>query len=196
MKNRTLRLLKILILAAASIGFIPAAKAEIGLAAVVNASKARNVNAVRSYTSDSKISGGVALLLKSRLNSLGFESGAIYVNRKIAYGSLYTENANWIQIPVLGRLYLSNSVSLGLGAYAALAVGDAERETSTTTTEHTYESLGRKKLDFGWVVAATVDLPHSFIEARYNSGIRNLLKNTTVNELKYSDLQLLLGLRF
>lgn len=162
---------------------------------MVNASKAHNKNVTRSYTSDAKLSLGAALFYGTRGGALGYELGLAYVNRKIAYGSLYTENAYWLQAPLLLRINFF-PYSLGLGGYAAYALGSATREAASGTTTHTYDSISRRKLDYGLTAAFAIVLRPFFFEARYNHGLANLAKYSSLTTLAYTDAQLFAGVKF
>ena len=135
-----LSILSLLILA------IPTASwaASFSLAGVANVAKARNLNPTRSYTSDGKLAFGAALLVEGEPLAtnrvLTTELGLVYVQRKTGYGTLYTEESTWFELPLLERLHIMN-FSLGAGLYLAKATGDVKRIYSAQTNIYSYDDL-------------------------------------------------------
>ena len=185
-------------------GLVPASawSATFSLAGAANAAKARNTNPTRSYTSDAKFGFGAALLIEGQpLATNGVfttEFGLVYAPRNTGYGTFYTEKTTWVELPLLERIHILG-FSLGVGGYLAKATGDIKRTYATGATTYTYDDVQRATIDYGAAFAVGYEFKligaKLFADARYNYGLRNL--STAQNlEYKYTDLQLLLGVRF
>jgi|GEM_PF-4362975 len=155
---------------------------------------------------------GAGLLFEIRMMpAIGFEFGALYMQRKYEYNTVVPTNtrttvsASLYEFPVLLRMHLGRLFSLGVGGYYAKAAGDLGTETRTeggpaSKQTATYTSRNLTSTDYGALVSLALyfrlaPITHFTIDGRYAIGMKN---NSTVagTERKYNDMQLLAGLQF
>ena len=182
----------------------------IEVAGVDNAAVTNNTNVTRSYTSDRYTGFGVGLLVEgkpfgdssmfgssSSMDGLYTELGLLYYPRMVGYGTSGTQSSNWLVLPLVEKYYFWN-LSIGGGVYVAHAVGSIHSTSvAGTTGAFTFADGNLTTLDYGW----TANLGYSFsfwnlfTDLRYDVGLNNLTK-TTGDTYKFSEYQLLVGVRF
>jgi hypothetical protein len=129
----------------------------------------------------------------------GIELGVMYFSRGFNATTddftTYAFTANFLQFPLLLKLWLTKRVSFGLGGYYAIPVG----ELKYTFTEGTFYSPYTVPYDYG--VAGQVRYTvksmralHLFFDLRYNYGLANIV--TTGTPVHYEDLAIYIGIRF
>jgi hypothetical protein len=101
------------------------------------------------------------------------------------------------------KAYLANVLSIGVGAYYATYSGDMKETTKTlsgsSTSNRSFAAASHEKSDFGLVTSLGIYIPISpvsriILDGRYNIGMKD--NNTSAAELKYNDIQALLGIQF
>lgn len=141
--------------------------------------------------------GGGALLEFGMLPAVGLEFGALYLPRKFEYtvgaSTLATSEFNTVQFPVILRATLGGILSLGVGGYYAY-YPDAPDVRDSTNARLTHDNS-----DYGVATSVALYMPFSpisrfMIDGRYNIGVKDNLPGS--RELKYNDLQVLVGLQF
>ena len=169
-------------------------------AGIANVSTASNSNVTRSYTSDGYLGVGAGALVEGKpwlaLSMLDTEVGLLYYQREVGYGTLGTQTSNWLELPVLERIRFLG-FSIGAGLYMARGIGSLKSQSGGGTTSYSYADANIRDFDFGWVGALSYTLPvfGLFADLRYNGGLRNL-SNIINDTYKFSDVQLLVGVRF
>lgn len=116
---------------------------------------------------------GAGLLMESELGRrTGLETGLLVMDRRYTVYNVQSV-VRKLHAPLLARFWLSRFVSLGLGPYLALKVGDAESRLRDGTVLDGGEDLtsSGKRLEFGFEAAAAINVSFGsksgiFIEAR------------------------------
>lgn len=196
-----------LVLAASALGATEASAAMFKLLGAANlTSKAYDSTGLAGATFTGKFAfgGGAAVVLGSGTAAL--ELGANYLTRNFTIEQPGASSANkysMVNIPVMLRLNLGRVVSVGVGGYANLAMGNFTEEsggvTSTTPVKDTLKST-----EFGAVASLGFDIPMGastglVIDGRYTMALAEALNDATVaggNSWKPSDIQAFVGLRF
>jgi|GEM_PF-1990842 len=133
------------------------------------------------------------LLLATPLWGSGFdlEAGVISLAQQSERDDILpsrTQKMQFLQVPVVLRYRLDESISLGAGFYAAFAQGNVEMNQNGIQTQLSYESLGYQKTDTGLILnlrARFAMAPpfYLILDARYQHGLSNLaqLPNDVLN---------------
>ncbi|MGE4234296.1 MAG: outer membrane beta-barrel protein [Bacteriovoracia bacterium] len=117
----------------------------------------------------------------------GLEIGALFMTRKTSYSLAVetypgrTEQAttsleiNAVEVPLVFRFWLARAISIGLGGYYGIAVGDASVSTKIGNTSYTSTSPASGS-DYGAIGNIRLDIPFgkSFgfvIDGRYLYGL-------------------------
>ena len=125
------------------------------------------------------------------------EFGAGYVSESVQDpfigATTITLTTNWIQVPLLFKLWPTDFFAIGLGGYLGFGVGDVSGEVSANdgsgslsgSTSH--ETVGMKTLDYGLLADMGFHIPVTqtlrlSIQGRYEYGLANLTKNTDNNQ--------------
>lgn len=175
----------------------PALAAKLSLVGAANLSTLEaNFVSAPDYKGKEAFGGGV-LLEMGMMPAIGMEFGALYLPRKFEYSSGATANRvaelNMLQFPVLLRATLGGVLSLGVGGYYAIY----------KDRPPVYNSIGNElshtDSDYGVATSLALYMPFSpisrfMIDGRYNIGVKNNIAGT--GELKYTDMQVLVGLQF
>jgi hypothetical protein len=111
-----------------------------------------------------------------------------------------TQKMQFIQVPLLLRYHLDQSISLGVGGYAAFAQGNVQTTQTSVTTETPYETLFLNKTDAGLLLNIHVRFAmappfYAIIDARYQHGLMNMAK-TQNDLLNTRSVQAMAGLSY
>ncbi len=166
----------------------------------------------QAYTSQLGLGGGLEFSFPFGGN-LSFDFGGLYVPRKYqtdvtsgaTKGASIVSTQTALQVPVLLRWWLGRMFSIGVGGYYDKYVGDIKQSTTlapglkATTSALTYLDASQSTSDYGATAAIGFDFPLGVssglvIDGRYNLGLGNQV--TTSSTVKFSDVQVLVGLRF
>jgi hypothetical protein len=164
-----------------------------------------DVPAESGIDSDRKLGWGGGLLFDAPLApafSMGI--GALYIDRKfqVGTGSVRLERkVPTVMVPLEAKFWLGNAISLGVGAFGAVKVGDVTDTAiagggtlqSTTAADH-------ETIEYGLTASANLLFPVAertgiLLGARYLRGLKNGSKNAVYDE-KIDDLALQAGLNF
>jgi hypothetical protein len=158
--------------------------------------------------------GGGALVsfpLGSQSN-FEFEFGLIYAGRSFVEsdgGSFdFSYTGNTIQNPILLRYGFTRFMSLGVGFYGSLPIGDLVvtqngQTKSESYADHLASTLPLKTLDYGGLASVRFNVPITakldlMLDGRYlmslsNSAVKPQTPTGTATSYKFNDLQLLAG---
>lgn len=148
----------------------------------------------------SKIGYGAGVLFDASLASvMSVEFGLLFVNRKSESTSSFsvlgvpqtdtsTDSLNYIELPVILRAWLTPMFSLGAGGYYAQGIGSK------------FSGSGVTKNDYGAIGSAQLRLPMGgsafLLDGRYNYGFKNVNASSVALDLKYREIELLVGVTF
>jgi hypothetical protein len=173
-----------------------------------NLSNLKDSAAATTVTNSAKLNFGGGAQFEIMFGQVvGLEFGGIYLGRKfsqtdstvpITLESTYT----YVQIPLQLRFWLGRFVTLGVGGYYAIPVGDIKFSALGIEGTSTYAGAGLKTSDYGLLGSLGFNIPLGpavglMVEGRYAMGLQDL--NVTANPagtVKWSDIQFLAGLRF
>ena len=192
---------------------IPASawSAMIEVTSVVNAATTSSSNVTRSYTSDSYLAVGAGLLVEgkpwgdssmfsmsgSSMEGLYTESGILYYPRMVGYGTSGTQSSNWLVLPLMEKYHFWD-LDIGAGVYVAHAAGSMHTTSvSGTSGSFAFGEGNLRTTDYGYTLALgyAFSFWNLFVDLRDNTGMRNLT-TVTNSTYKFSEYQLLLGVRF
>ena len=177
-----------------------------GIAGVTGArNSSSNTAQGTGINADRKIGYGAGILIEAPFTeSLGIETGVLYVRRRFEVGTpglRITRTVPTVFVPLEARLWLGELFSVSGGAFGAIRVGDqSDKVTMGGSSLATFGSGSRERTEFGMTLAATLNLAAVnktgfFVEARYNRGFSNASQDGIYDE-HIDDLLLLAGLRF
>lgn len=173
----------------------PAWAAKLSLVGGTNLSKPEMSPATTAYKEKEAFGGG-AMLEFGFLPAIGLEFGALYLPRKFEYSvgaTPQTSEFNVYQFPVLLRATLGGILSLGVGGYYA------HYPDAPQVRDSLGNMLDHETSDYGVATSVAIYMPFSpisrfMIDGRYNIGVKDNLRSP--REMKYNDLQILVGLQF
>lgn len=148
-----------------------------------------------------KIGFGGGLQAEFRLGSkVGLELGALYLQRKTDEtfsGLTNTTTMPYIVAPLLFRLWLNPTISLGAGGYYAKGYGKIKSGSTTVS----YTTFGIKSQDYGVMGALGFNIKLSgstalLIDGRYALGLANASLGGGTTSFKNAEIDGLIGLRF
>ena len=149
--------------------------------------------------------GTFGLLLATPLWSSGFdlETGVVDLVQQSERDDVLpsrTQKMQFLQVPVVLRYRLDESISLGAGFYAAFAQGNVEMNQNGIETQLPYESLGYQKTDTGLILNlrarfAMAPPLYLILDARYQHGLSNLAQYTN-DVLNTRSIQAMAGLTY
>ena len=185
--------------------------AMIEVTSIVNAAQTSNTNITRSYTSDSYFAVGAGLLVEgkpmgdsslsfsssgSSMEGLYTESGLLYYPRMVGYGTSGIQTSNWMVLPLVEKFHFW-SISVGGGVYLAHAMGSIHTTLGTTSGSFAFGTGNLRTTDYGYTLALGYGFSfwNLFMDLRDDVGLRNLT-TVTGSTYKFSEYQLLLGVRF
>ena len=142
------------------------------------------------------------LIAFNLVGSLDFETGVIHATQKTeqAITPILNESMNWLEIPLLLRFQLDESLAFGLGGYVAFAQGDVT-QSQGVQTQRSYSSLGLKSNDSGVMVNlrarfAFAPPVYLVIDGRYLHGITNLATTGGSDIYNTRSIQALAGISY
>jgi len=104
---------------------------------------------------------------------------------------------NYVNLPVLVKLYLADGLSLDLGPQLGYLL-DAKlwgKEDGVSATVDAKEFLDMNKIDVGFAAGLTYNIGKFFLQGRYNIGFIDVVKDD-VDHSKNNVIQLGVGIRF
>jgi hypothetical protein len=178
----------------------PAWALKISLLGGANLSKPELTGSYAPAYKEKEAFGAGALLEFGMLPAIGLEFGALYLPRKFEYtvtggatpNSTIVSEFNMMQFPVLLRATLGGVLSIGVGGYYA-RYPDAPKVYNSINNE-----LAHSESDYGVATSLALYMPFSplsrfMIDGRYNIGVKDNM--TGIGSLKYTDMQVLVGLQ-
>lgn len=184
----------------------PAWAVKFSLVGGANLTTPEESPAPASYSAEAEFGGG-ALLEFGLVPSVGIEFGGLYLPRKFnkAYPTGITEGTTltMYQFPVVLKAYLADVLSLGIGGYYSKYKNDIRYETKTlggtVSSRGTLTAANHTENDYGLVTSLGIYIPFGtmarfMVDGRYNIGVKD--NSTTTSELKYNEMQVLVGLQF
>jgi hypothetical protein len=162
------------------------------------------VTGIPSVSSNTKLGFGGGAQVEFGLGPMaGLEVGAVYLGRKTdisplnpAFGEL---TYHYLQVPVQVRIWLNHFITVGVGGYYAMALGDITDANGNTAT---YSTAGLKKSDLGLIGSLGFNVPLApttslMAEGRYAMGLQDINDPAVAGaSTKWTDIQMLVGLRF
>lgn len=115
-----------------------------------------------------------------------------------------TTNTNYINVPVMLKIYASPDFSIDFGPQVGFNVYSKATEKASTKVDDSKVKVeetvdlkdGTKKVDFGVGVGATYNLTeNAFLQARYTLGLTKVFKGD-IMEAKNGNIQLAFGWKF
>jgi hypothetical protein len=171
-------------------------------------SSIKNTAAVATTTSSAKLGIGGGAQLELMLGQVvGLELGGLYLQRKFSTtDSLLAITAEstftYVQIPLQVRFWLGRFVTLGVGGYYAMGLGDIKSTALGIPITTTYAAAGTKTSDYGLLGSLGFNIPLGtsvaiLAEGRYAYGMQDLnVTKDPAGTAKWRDMQALIGLRF
>lgn len=182
----------------------PAHALKVAVVGAVNQTDPKVTGSI--YTGKSALGGG-ALLEFHVMPFVGFQVGALSLERKAAYesapGTTLEFSARMIEFPVLLKAYLGHFLSIGGGAYYAKysskvnwRLKSAAGESSGTFSP---SDIHNSTNDYGALASLALYFPLApltkiLVDGRYTMGAKN--NSTSSGTTHYNDMQLLAGLQF
>lgn len=183
----------------------PAMAMKFSLVGAANLSTPEASPATVTYSAVPDFGGG-ALLEFGLVPSVGLEFGGLYLKRNYdkanGFSKINTKLTMW-QFPVVLKAYLADVLSLGIGGYYSKYKDDVHLETRTAAgTAFSRSSLStelQEDSDYGLVTSLGIYIPFGtsarfMVDGRYNIGVKD--NSTSSTELKYNDMQVLVGFQF
>lgn len=195
--------MKIKLLVLGFLSIVGAATAQVqfsvGLKGGPNFSKLDvNSSPVDNYKNRAGFHGGAFMLIK--ISKIGIQPEVLFSKQGSNFsfnGSDYKSNFDYINIPVMLKLYTVAGINLQLGpqiGFLANAGGDAINSDGTPreSTKDLY-----KKSDLSAAFGVGWDLPFGLmIEGRYNLGLSKIQDNPDMDATKNQVIQVSLGYKF
>jgi hypothetical protein len=197
--------IRLLALSIVLMGISQSAKAEIGVMLGYNmwspSFSVPTAGVVSTVSGKGGFLGGLSYTA-SLVPMIGLEIDGLYVTRKAdlvltgLVNQTQTFSQNVIEIPVLLRLHLMPLISVGVGPYFALGMGNV----TVNGTSESYSAAGVQTSDFGGVASVQLGLPLGLVklslDARYVLGMKEQSTDTSTNSEKNREIQILAGLKF
>lgn len=193
---------KLLFLAVALIMGVSAANAQeftYGVKAGANLANVTNMEA------DMKISLYAGAFAEYKFNDwLAVSPELLYSRQGAAYsegGDKFKYRFNYINLPVLAKFYVIDGLSIDVGPQFGYMLnarvwGKVDGETATVDFEDAAD-VELNKFDIGIVAGATYNITENiFVQARYNFGLTDGIKDNPGKAAKNSVIQIGAGYRF
>ena len=166
-------------------------------------------NAAVSSTSGTIVSsrslpyGGGLLFGFRMLPKLSMELGFLYMPR--AFQEKFSDDTSngitftTVQIPLLLRFQILNSLSIGVGGYFSHGIGNVTVVGPASSTSHSYANANFGADDYGAIASLGIKFPlilklSLILDGRYLYGFQNVNKVNGVSTY-FRDLQALVGVR-
>lgn len=132
----------------------------------------------------------------NRGGTVGVMGEILYAKKKQAIAGFTGTTLQYLEIPILLRVNIGSRSRNGVSVYGLVGpVFDVnlKAEQGNLDVKDNYESL-----DVGVLFGGGIEITRVLIEARYNKGLRNVLKGSgaSLTEIKSQSFALLFGLRF
>ncbi len=102
-------------------------------------------------------------------------------------------NLGYLNVPVLCNVYVAQNLAVKLGAQLGFNVSAKIKENGKSTDFSNYYNT----LDFSIPVGLSYEFNNVVLDARYNWGVSNILKENVLNEKAHNSVfQLTLGYKF
>jgi len=157
-----------------------------------------NESAGENYKNRTGFHGGAFALIK--LTKVGIQPEFIYSKQgaKFTFNSQnYEANYDYINIPIIVKLYLAAGLNLQLGpqfGFLSAADGKAIKTINNTQQAQDIAKSEYKKSDLSAAMGLGWDLPFGLtIDARYNLGLSKIQDNPNLDATKNQVFQLSLG---
>ena len=152
------------------------------------------------FSTNRKLGFGGGIGVEAMLGKMvSLEAGGAFIQRKSEIAGT-TTTFNFIEVPVLFRLWFGNIVNVGLGGYVGMGIGDISQSAGGVSGTTTYALAGLKTLDYGALGSVGFDIPMGssagiFVEGRYAYGLANASDVAGVTG-KFNDMRAVAGFRF
>lgn len=109
----------------------------------------------------------------------------------------YKTNLDYINIPIMAKYYFVEGFSVEAGPQVSFLIKAEEKAKSDGESETLDIKDGLNSIDFGLGFGLAYDLPQGlFINARYNLGLTDIVKDNNGDAVKNSVIQVGVGFKF
>ncbi len=163
-----------------------------------------NLAQEQGIDSDRKLGWGGGILFDAPVaDALSFGIGALYIQRKFQIGTgsvRFERSVPTVFVPVEVKAWMGNVLSLGVGGFGAIRVGDTKNELVSGAGTLTATSNSSESFQYGLTASANVLFPVAertglVFGARYLYGLNDGDKGVAYDE-KIDDLALTAGISF
>lgn len=163
----------------------------------MNVTNISNIN-----DSKNKVSIHVGAFAEWKVNDFfAIQPELIYSRQGFRYkedGTKVKNRVNYLNIPVLAKLYVLEDLSVDLGPQLGLALNGKSVSKDNGDT-HKYKNKDLNTVEVSWAIGLSYDLDRLMFSARYNIGLSNVMdknKSWDQSNNKNHVFQLSVGYRF
>lgn len=124
----------------------------------------------------------------------GISAGAMYSQQggkgKVV-GVDYTISADYVNVPILANAYLAPGLAVKLGVQPGFKVAEKLKAGSVEADTERFESV-----DISIPIGVSYEMSNIVLDARYNWGVSNMIKNSDNVKMNNNVFQVTLGYRF